>query len=294
MADTGNAIIKSLIQLGVEMLAQSVLREGIRMYETASETTHVATRVAVHGTGEAAKTSSTLLGSIMRGGSRLAETIFHGIQVAIRVATHIAGEAASTTATLVGGAIRGESTLLEAGKYLITAAIKGMDAVADIPYVGPILALAALASILAAGLGAMGAFAEGGLITGKGGPTEDKTIIRASPGEYMIRASAVQNVGTGFLDAINQGALGARDLAGRVSGGIATPITLDNSSSSFGSGGGGGGGGSNPNIHVAPAPVNVAVINNKANLREFLRSNEGRQILVDEMTAQKMELGLRS
>jgi hypothetical protein len=49
-------------------------------------------------------------------------------------------------------------------------------------------------------------FATGGKIHGPGGPKEDKVPIMASPGEYMIRAKAVRQVGVGFLNRLNNGA----------------------------------------------------------------------------------------
>jgi len=127
------------------------------------------------------------------------------------------------------------------------------------------IGIAALVAGIAVGIAA---FANGGVVRGAGGPREDRNLIAVSDGEYVIQAAAVEHYGLGFLDAVNSQALGA-------SGGI-------------GAAGGGG------NVTVSPTPVNVAVINNKAALREFLRSNEGRQVMVDEMTAQKMEMGLES
>jgi hypothetical protein len=47
--------------------------------------------------------------------------------------------------------------------------------------------------------------AGGGPIWGAGGPKEDKNLIWASNGEYMIQADAVKKYGYGFLDAINHG-----------------------------------------------------------------------------------------
>jgi hypothetical protein len=126
--------------------------------------------------------------------------------------------------------------------------------------------VAALLAGLAIGIAA---FAEGGLVRGKGGPKSDSNLVAVSAGEYIVNAAAVGEYGLGFLEAINARSLDASSAlpAASVSGG---------------------------NVTVSPAPVNFAVINNKAQLREFLRSNEGRQVLLDEMTAQKMELGLES
>lgn len=59
------------------------------------------------------------------------------------------------------------------------------------------------ASIVAAISGAKG-FATGGRIGGVGGPTSDNQLIRASPGEYIVRNGPAQQYGP-LLDAINSG-----------------------------------------------------------------------------------------
>ena len=45
--------------------------------------------------------------------------------------------------------------------------------------------------------------AEGGLIGGTGSTTGDSLIAAVSPGEYVMRASAVRKLGVGYLDALN-------------------------------------------------------------------------------------------
>lgn len=59
------------------------------------------------------------------------------------------------------------------------------------------------ASIVAAISGAKG-FATGGRVGGYGGPTSDNQLIRASPGEYIVRNGPAQQYGP-LLDAINSG-----------------------------------------------------------------------------------------
>jgi hypothetical protein len=46
-----------------------------------------------------------------------------------------------------------------------------------------------------------------GKVTGPGGPTADKVNARLSDGEFVIKASSVNKYGTGFLNAVNQGAV---------------------------------------------------------------------------------------
>lgn len=52
--------------------------------------------------------------------------------------------------------------------------------------------------------GAASVMADGGAIKGKGTGTSDEVPIMASNGEYMIRAAAVEEIGTEVLDAINK------------------------------------------------------------------------------------------
>jgi TP901 family phage tail tape measure protein len=47
-------------------------------------------------------------------------------------------------------------------------------------------------------------YAEGGYVSGPGGPTSDSINARLSNGEYVIRAAAVNRYGAGFFDQLNQ------------------------------------------------------------------------------------------
>lgn len=88
---------------------------------------------------------------------------------------------------------------------------------ASIPYVGPVLAIAAMIAMFAAVMAMQkksqknASYAEGGEIHGPGTGTSDDVPIWASNGEYMIKASAVSKYGTGFLDAVNSGQFGMAD-----------------------------------------------------------------------------------
>ncbi|MEZ0252131.1 MAG: hypothetical protein ACAH20_14420 [Methylobacteriaceae bacterium] len=52
-----------------------------------------------------------------------------------------------------------------------------------------------------------GAKADGGLLTGPGGPRADNLLIRASAGEYVINAASVSHYGPGFFDSLNNRAM---------------------------------------------------------------------------------------
>lgn len=51
--------------------------------------------------------------------------------------------------------------------------------------------------------GGVQALAQGGLVFGPGGPTEDKVPLLASPGEFVVKASAVKNIGVDNLKRLN-------------------------------------------------------------------------------------------
>jgi hypothetical protein len=96
-----------------------------------------------------------------------------------------------------------------AAKVSANAAEAGSGAAASqasIPVVGPGLAIAAMAAMVAAVMALMGnikKFAAGGYVTGPGTATSDSIPARLSAGEYVVRAAAVRRVGVAFLDAIN-------------------------------------------------------------------------------------------
>lgn len=80
------------------------------------------------------------------------------------------------------------------------------NSVANILYVGPILAVAAMATVFAAVMALMSKvkkFSTGGFVYGPGSSTSDSIPARLSAGEYVVRAEAVRRVGRNFLDNIN-------------------------------------------------------------------------------------------
>ena len=116
-----------------------------------------------------------------------------------------------------------------AQKSAETTAVVSMDAAkagagaaasqASIPYVGPALAVAAMAAMVAAVMALLGGikkFAVGGLVSGPGSATSDSIPARLSAGEYVVRAAAVRQVGVAFLDSINGLSLGPRFKGGNL------------------------------------------------------------------------------
>lgn len=155
-----------------------------------------------------ATTQLTMTASSAEGASRrnlivAGETIWHGLNVAARTAAHIAGEILMTAVSVAQSAIRIGVIIAETIASLIKAAIEAMAAMASIPYVGPVLAVAAMAAILAAGYGVIEGFESGGY-TGDGARGEVAGVVHR--GEFVVPAHVVDRVGLGNLTAMTSGA----------------------------------------------------------------------------------------
>jgi hypothetical protein len=68
-----------------------------------------------------------------------------------------------------------------------------------------VAALVGTAALFAAIAAMSGAFAQGGMVRGPGGPKEDRVLARLSPGEYVIPAERVSQYGTEFFERIRRG-----------------------------------------------------------------------------------------
>lgn len=284
----GQSIEKSMIQSFANMVADWITSNIMMLVQwaatqlgiTALFAAHTATRTATHAAGEGAQTAATGTGTASRGAFRLFETIFHVGQVAVRVAAHIAGEAAMTLASLIQSAARRIFAFLEAQPYIFLAAVKAASAVADIPYVGPILAPLAAAAVFAA-LEAMALFSEGGLVHGPGTETSDSIPARLSRGEFVIPASRVREWGPAFFENIRTGAIGAQDLAGAMAPRMSlVPVGVASN------------GGGNGNVNVEGHKVNVAILHSRSDLVDFLKSSEGRKAVVQIARQHRREIGI--
>lgn len=90
---------------------------------------------------------------------------------------------------------------------------------ASIPYVGPVLAIAAMTAVFAAVMALLSRikkYATGGYVEGPGTSTSDSILARLSAGEYVIRADVVKRLGVAFFDAINGLRLPPRTVEGRL------------------------------------------------------------------------------
>jgi hypothetical protein len=199
MMEIGTQVVESIVSSFVKMAIEWTLQHTImaavselfRTTETTSTALHTGTQVAIHAEGEAAKTGATGFGVFARGALRVGETIFHGLQVALRIGAHFAGELAMTAISLAQSLIRRLGAFLEAQPYIFLAAVKAATSVADIPYVGPILAPIAAATTFAA-LEALAVFSDGGY-TGAGGKYEVAGAVHR--GEVVFSQADIARLG---------------------------------------------------------------------------------------------------
>jgi hypothetical protein len=104
-----------------------------------------------------------------------------------KLAVHTASESTATAITVVNNETQKASNVKTGLSDLWNAAMKAGKSVADVPYVGPILAAIAFATTFAAGAALM-AFSQGGF-TGAGDPTQVAGVVHR--GEFVIPASQV-------------------------------------------------------------------------------------------------------
>jgi hypothetical protein len=124
----------------------------------------------------------------------------HMVMAAVSQLFHL-GEAALQT---MGTAITTANATTRISAHAATAAAGAAASQSSIPYVGPELALAEMAIMLAAvlALSASGGFASGGY-TGDGGKYEVAGVVHR--GEFVMPQETVSRVGLGNLEAIKNG-----------------------------------------------------------------------------------------
>lgn len=202
--------LQTLVHLGTQMAVNAVIhavtegkmtaasaagagtRGAIGSGETAAHLTQTALKTTAHAAGEGHQTAATGAGALGRGAIRIGETIVHIVQTVLRTAAHVASETFQTAATIAQSAVRTAAVIAESLVYLVKAAFGAMSAVASIPYVGPILAIAAMAAIVAAGAKLLKGHAEGGY-TGDGGKYEPAGLVHR--GEVVFSQADVARHG---------------------------------------------------------------------------------------------------
>jgi len=120
-----------------------------------------------------------------------ASHVFHSLEVAF----HLEAQAIKTAA----------SSAAATQQVTANSAVAGSGAAASqasIPYIGPALAITAMAAMVAAVLALAGGFSAGGY-TGAGGRYEPAGVVHR--GEYVMSAPAVSRIGVGNLEAMHRG-----------------------------------------------------------------------------------------
>jgi hypothetical protein len=178
------------------------------LQEISKTTAATQAKVGIHAAGETEMTLTTMIQSLARNAYRLAETVFHAVMVELRVAAHIAGEVLCTAVTYAQAIIR-------AMYHAIVAAIGAMESLSSVPYVGVILGIAAAAAVMAAAVGLMGGFEEGGFTDGRRG--EIAGFVHGE--EYVFSAPAVDRIGRENLEAMHRNATGGGSMTTPTDGG---------------------------------------------------------------------------
>ena len=154
----------------------------------------------------------------------------------------------------------------------------------------PTAGLAATTVALAGASSLAGRYAAGGPIRSGSGPRADDVMIRASRGEYVLNAAAVNYYGEAFISALNQRMVNLRDIADTIPRGVSRPL----SRGAYAEGGyvdqGTGGG----NVTVAPAPVHIHDVRVRQDFLDVLASQAGQHIVLDHVTKNKHRIGLRA
>lgn len=161
-----SSMLANWITTHVLMEAVSIAFNGVlyalRVESSAQFLAKTGLDVLTHSAGEQLKTEISAEGSVARMLLVGVETAFNVLMTGVKVIAHIGGEVLMTAATVIQSGIRVAIIIAEAIVYIIKAAVQAMSALADIPYVGPALAIGALAAVLAAGYGAIAGRESGG------------------------------------------------------------------------------------------------------------------------------------
>lgn len=182
------------------------------------------------------------------------------------VGIHVGAEGAKTAATTTGATVRIGASAAEAGAGAAASQ-------AGIPYIGPILAIAAMGAIMAAVLALAGGFQEGGY-TGDGPAGQVAGVVHR--GEYVIPAHRVRAY-LPLLQAIHSGSLA--DLAAP-----AGPVSLPGMN--------GGGRGQSGGPHVSVKTIMVADMKQAA--LEAMASPAGEKIHIAHANKNRRQTGVQT
>ncbi|MBE7502729.1 MAG: hypothetical protein HS113_21085 [Verrucomicrobiales bacterium] len=177
-----------------------------------------------------------------------------------------------------------------------------------------VAALVGTAALFAAVAAMSGAFAQGGVVRGPGGPKEDRVLARLSPGEYVIPAERVSQYGTEFFERIRQGqdvinfALArASAAAGRVNvaglrdygqpalqavEGQMRQITAETALLDAVTGGSRDAAPASSPVDPSKVNLSLVLVDSRNQARQFLESAEGEARLVEIIRKRRMQVGI--
>jgi hypothetical protein len=211
---------------------------------------------------EAIMTLASRVGAAQRTLIKGSETTASVTGSVISTAAHVSSETTKTSATLMGGAIRLGVTIKEALASVFAAAAGAMQAMASIPYIGPFLAVAAMAAMIAVGIGLVGKIGKGfskGGYTGDGGVTEVAGQVHR--GEVVFSQADV---------AAHGGAAAVENLRvkGRGAFGGASPVAASGAASAKA-------------MQAEPPHVSIAHFDTRQTAEQYLRTRKGRKFMSD-------------
>jgi hypothetical protein len=218
-------MVQSMDQALAKMAADWVLKHAVmdnvrRLFLAMGMTEERAAAlfgVSTHTAAEVSKTAATGAGVESRGALRVSETIFHGIQVAAQLAVHVAAEIAKTTIAIAQWAIRLPILIAESVIRIALAAISAAQSVAAVPYIGPFLAVAAAAGMVALGAKLIsGKGLKSGGFTGHG--SDDEEGPQTHRNEFVFSAPAVRAIGLGNLQDMHAAAVSGGGSGGSAAG----------------------------------------------------------------------------
>lgn len=142
--------------------------------------------------------------SVLNSSIQIMEAVMSVIELRKQLETKAAMEKVKNTAVEVAANQAATASEMEkAAAAAGAAAAGGAASVASIPYIGPALAVAAVASITAAILAAMSKFANGGIVGGNS-YSGDKNVVRVNSGEMILNSAQQKNL----WDLANGGGVG--------------------------------------------------------------------------------------
>jgi hypothetical protein len=255
----GMSMVENFVQIGAQMVADWIFKHTVMAAWSALFRTK---EVAQTAATEASKTGLTTAGEVAR-------TSVKATSEVAKTAIVTASETTQTEVSVANSATRTAANTTEGMGWLAKAAVQAMNAVASIPYVGPILAIAAAAAIIGAGIKLLtGGFRKGGY-TGDG--PADEVAGPVHRGEYVIPASQVA-------------AIGLENIPSMLAGGLSSALPQNSGDAPASS--------SRSHGAAGNQPIAISVWDNRRSAGQWLRRQSGRRLLAQTLKRTAWERGV--